>query len=172
MANTFIKIQTVTVGAGGASNMEFTSIPQTYTDLKIVLSTRSNNAGASDAIKLTFNNSTSGYSYRYVYGTGSAGASGNALSQSEGIVVTGNGATSTANIFGNIEVYIPNYTSANYKSYSNDGVYEDNTTLAYQYLLANIWANTAAITSIKLVPNSGTLFNQYTTATLYGIKSS
>ena len=48
MANTFKKIQTVTVGSGGAASIDFTSIPQTYTDLKIVLSARTNRANATD----------------------------------------------------------------------------------------------------------------------------
>jgi hypothetical protein len=39
MANTYEAIATVTVGSGGAANIEFTSIPGTYTDLinKILL---------------------------------------------------------------------------------------------------------------------------------------
>jgi len=40
MANTLKKIQTVTVGSGGAASIEFTSIPQTYTDLKLVVITQ------------------------------------------------------------------------------------------------------------------------------------
>ena len=38
--NTLVKIQTVTVGSGGASSIDFTSIPQTYTDLCLVYSAR------------------------------------------------------------------------------------------------------------------------------------
>jgi hypothetical protein len=38
---TMVKIDTVTVGSGGAASIEFTNIPQTYTDLQIVLSARS-----------------------------------------------------------------------------------------------------------------------------------
>jgi hypothetical protein len=40
MATTFIKIASVTVGSGGAASMDFTSIPSTYTDLVIKVSTR------------------------------------------------------------------------------------------------------------------------------------
>ena len=39
---TYIQIgSTVTVGAGGAANITFSSIPSTYTDLKLVWSARS-----------------------------------------------------------------------------------------------------------------------------------
>ena len=37
MATTFFKIASATVGSGGASSIDFTSIPQTYTDLVFVV---------------------------------------------------------------------------------------------------------------------------------------
>jgi hypothetical protein len=40
MANTYTLISSVTVGSGGAANIEFTSIPQTYTDLLYKISGR------------------------------------------------------------------------------------------------------------------------------------
>jgi hypothetical protein len=40
MANTYEAIATVEVGSGGAANIEFTSIPATYTDLAIAFSIR------------------------------------------------------------------------------------------------------------------------------------
>ena len=75
--NTLVKIQTVTVGSGGASSIDFTSIPQTYTDLCVVLSARGTNAGtgANDG-HLTFNSSSTGYSSRLLYGTGGGGNGG------------------------------------------------------------------------------------------------
>jgi hypothetical protein len=172
MANTFIKIQTVTVGSGGASTIDFTSIPQTFTDLKLVMSTRDAYAGTFDSVKITFNSNTANYSYRFLEGTGAVTTSSNGSSQASGYVLTGNAATSTSSVFSNLEVYIPNYTSANHKSWSQDGVTENNATASYQYLNAQLWANTAAITSIQLTPYQPVNFVQYTTATLYGIKSS
>ena len=44
MAVTYKLIETVTVGSGGAASIEFSSIPQTYTDLKVVYSLRSTNS--------------------------------------------------------------------------------------------------------------------------------
>jgi len=40
MPDTFVKIATVTVGSGGAATMAFSSIPSTYTDLCIKMSSR------------------------------------------------------------------------------------------------------------------------------------
>jgi hypothetical protein len=37
--------------------------------------------------------------------------------------------------------------------------------------IAGLWSNTAAITSISMAPDNGN-YPQYSTATLYGIKSS
>ena len=81
------------------------------------------------------------------------------------------GASASASVFGNWEFYIPNYAGSNNKSHLLDGVTEDNASLAYAYLEAGLWADTAAITSIKISAGSY-LAVEFTTATLYGIKSS
>jgi hypothetical protein len=169
MANTFKKIQTVTVGAGGASSIDFTSIPQTYTDLKIVLSARTNRASSvTDFLSITFNGSTTNRSGRELFGTGTGAGSGTVSILGGGLIV---GSTATASVFGSTEIYIPNYTSANNKSLSVDSVSENNGSEAYQDLLANLWANTAAITSISIFSNNSANFVQYTTATLYGVSN-
>ena len=171
MANTFIQIgSTVTVGSGGAANMEFTSIPATYTDLIVVASMRSDQAVVSPNVKLQFNGSTTGYSERLVYGNGSAAASANRAS-TEIIYMYGNGSSATASTFGSLNVYIPNYGSANNKSVSIDTVNENNATAATAGLDAGLWSNSAAITSIRLTPDTGS-FVQYSTASLYGISKS
>lgn len=170
MATTFVKIQTVTVGVAGASSIDFTSIPQTYTDLKVVMSARANTVAVSESSKMTFNGVTTGYSNRYVFGNGSAASSG---SDTTAFVFRVPSSLATASVFGNGEVYIPNYTSANYKSFSDESVSENNDVTSGAIFTANLWSNTAAITSIKIeVLTGGGLFTQYSTATLYGIKSS
>jgi len=168
MANTFVKIASVTVGVGGAASIDFTSIPQTYTDLKVVLSARTDYAITWNLINFNFNSSTTGYTARQVFGTGSAAGS-NSLSVSVGSYMPGTSMTSS--VFGNSETYIPNYTSSQYKAFSWDAVVENNGTSGLQSLGASLWSNTAAITSISVVPEFGN-FIQYSTATLYGIKSS
>ena len=170
MANTYIQIATVSVGSGGAANMEFTSIPATYTDLIVVASMRSDAAVVSPNVKLQFNGSTTGYSERLVYGNGSAAASANRAS-TEILYIYGNGSSATASTFGSLNVYIPNYASANNKSVSVDTVNENNATAATAGLTAGLWSNAAAITSVKLTPETGS-FVQYSTATLYGISKS
>lgn len=169
MANTYVKIASVTVGSGGAASMNFSSIPATYTDLKLVASLRSNRAGnVKDTIDLKINNVTTTLSQKYLQGNGS-GASSGSLANYWGET---DAATATASVFGNMEFYFPNYASANYKSFSIDTVSEDNATLSIAELLAGLWSTTTAMNQLTLLPVSGTAWVQYSSATLYGIKSS
>jgi hypothetical protein len=80
--------------------------------------------------------------------------------------------STTANTFGNFELYIPNYAGSTNKSVSSDYVNENNATGGISYgLLANLWSNTAAINAISLSIYGGTNFAQYSTAYLYGVKN-
>ena len=168
MPNTFTKIAAVTVGSGGAASMSFSSIPSTYTDLCVLTSARTNRAFPVDGISVNFNGSSSNFSSRYLEGfeTSAYSATGTTFAGSA------SGNTATSDTFGNSLLYIPNYTSSNFKSFSADGAGENNGTNNLLNLVAGLWSNTSAITSITILPTTGTSFNQYTTATLYGIKNS
>jgi len=171
MPTTFTKIASVTIGSGGAASMDFTSIPSTYTDLVIKASVRDSSAGTTPALKIVFNSDTgSNYTYRLLYGDGSTPAS-----LSGTLAFTYNGAVTTtiqtSNTFASNEIYIPNYRSSANKSTSVDAVQENNGTAAIAGLVANLWNNTNAITSITL-SSAGSNFVQYSTATLYGVSKS
>jgi hypothetical protein len=174
MPTTYEAIATVTVGSGGAANMTFSSIPQTYTDLVIKISGRSAfTTNTYDDIRFEFNGSAgTAYTTRMIYGDGASALS--TVTANIGNIAWAfvSNANATANTFGNAEVYIPNYAGSTNKSVSLDSASETNGTTAIAALAAGIWANTAAITSIKMTNISGTNFVQYSTATLYGIKSS
>jgi hypothetical protein len=162
--NTFTKIASVTVGAGGSATVTFSSIPSTYTDLVIKSSARNTSGGA--GLQVSFNGSTG--TTRYLEGNGASVSSGTDTQMYAGDTVP---SSFTANVFSNNELYILNYTSSNYKSSSSDAVTENNSSTSYIDLYANIWSSTAAITSITLYPNANS-FAQYSTFTLYGIKNS
>ena len=170
MAYTYSKIASVTVGSGGVSSIDFLAIPQNYTDLLLVFSTRAS-VDNSD-VNLRINSISSGYSYRQLYGTGSATGSD---SNSALTVLTRAGrvnpSTSTSNTFSNTQIYIPNYTSNNSKSFSIDGVTENNATAAVTNLIAGLCATPDAINSINIVNAGGGTITQHSTATLYGIKA-
>jgi hypothetical protein len=171
-SNTYVLISSVTVGAGGSSSISFNSIPQTYTDLCLLTSISSNRGSVGENARVTFNGSTSGYATRRIYGTGSSAASDTDSGITTSINFGSVGDGFQANTFGNGILYIPNYAGSNNKSVSSDGVAEANQTTEYMALNASLWSNTSAITSITLTPQVGSLWIQYSTAYLYGIKNS
>lgn len=175
MALTYTAIATVTVGSGGAADMDFTSIPGTYTDLLLKASLRGTTSATSVEARLRFNGDTgTNYRNKYLGANGASAYSGSYDGNFQGTTFFYaneiNGASSTASTFSNFEFYIPNYTSSNNKSISLDGVMENNATTAYSNLTAQLWINSSAITSIKIYSISSNLA-QYSTATLYGIKN-
>jgi hypothetical protein len=167
MPANYVLLERVTLSASAAS-VVLDNIPQTgYTDLKIVSSTRTDRASqTADWVKISFNGSTSSFSLRELEGDGTTAAS---YTGTTGLAFFAPASTATANTFGNSEVYIPNYTSSNYKSYSADTVTENNAASANAAINAGLWSNTAAITSISFTPNLGTNFLQYSTFSLYGL---
>lgn len=168
MANTFTLISSVTVGSGGASSVDFTSIPNTYTDLCIKISTRSTSTGGPDWIDITINgdSAVTYYSNRWLLGSGS-GVSGSGNNREVSLYESN---SYTANTFMSADIYFANYASSNQKVYSSDSATENNASAAYSSLIGGKWSTTSAITSISLVPRSA--FIQYSTAYLYGIKNS
>ena len=166
MAANYVLLEKITVGAAGAASVTFNNIPQTgYTDLKIVATMRTSEALGANSIWINFNGSSAGFSAKVLEGSGTAASS---YSQAK-FVGTYEGTSFTANTFSNTEIYIPNYTSANYKSYSADSVTENNGTAAYSELTAGLWSNTAAISSITLYSGSNGTMVQYSTFSLYGL---
>jgi hypothetical protein len=133
--------------------------------LVVKFSARTNRANVDQLFTVRFNGSSASLSCKYLVGDGSSAASGNATE----IYAVGNGNNATASTFGNCEIYIPNYTSSNFKSVSIDGVSETNATGATTLLTAGLWSNTAAITSIALAGNGGETILQYSTFYLYGV---
>jgi hypothetical protein len=164
MANTFAALATVTVGSGGAANIDFTSIPGIYTDLCLKVSSRVSSTDT--PISVQFNGSSANFSWRRIYGSGTTATS---QSGTDSYWLYTDTSAQTASTFGSGEIYIPNYAGSTYKSVSSESLTENNATFAEAFIVAALWSQTAAITRITLVPLSGT-FVQYSTATLYGIK--
>jgi hypothetical protein len=162
-------IEAKTLGSTTAS-VTFSDIPATYTDLKLVISSRSSDIY--NEIHFRFSGDTAGnYSGRSVYGTGTAVTrnSTSSITSLQDLTVQSL-STHTANTFGNVELYIPNYRSGNSKSISADGVQENNSTSAIAHLGAGLWVNSEAITTITAFPSIGN-FAAGSTFYLYGISS-
>lgn len=163
MPNTMTLIASYTA-TGAVSSIVFSSIPNTYTDLLLQVSARSDVNTA--AVRLDFNG-TAVNSSKVLYGNGASALS---VTSTTYVVIGGTVESgATGNTYSNASFYIPNYLSSNNKSVSIDGVAENNGTTAYIGLGAALWSNAAAITSITVKPNSDN-FAASSTAYLYGIK--
>lgn len=164
MAYTYSKIASYTVGSGGVIGVNFLNIPQTYTDLVVKCSVK----GTPYDFNITFNNTSgTGYNDKVLYYVGGISPGSNASTNPRTPMNN-----VTANTFSSNEIYIPNYTSSNYKSVGIDGVSEENgITSNGIYFTAGLWSNTSPITSIRLLAGSNGPFDQYSSFHLYGIKA-
>lgn len=170
MTTTFTKIASVSVGVLGASTIDFTSIPTTYTDLVVKLSGRT--TGTSVGLFVNFNGSSTGFSSRRLYGDGaSAGSDSHGSSAQIALIAGVDPVTFTSSTFSSVDFYMPSYSGSTNKTASSDSVTENNATTSWASMGTNAWSNSAAITSISFAPAAGS-FVQYSTATLYGIKNS
>jgi hypothetical protein len=159
MSYTLIERRELTAAA---SSIEFTAIPQFYTDLVLNVSSRTDGAGPDCLIRP--NGSTSNMSGRRLRGNGS-----NVLSSIEGGYLENSVSTDTASTFSNGTAYFSNYSGSTFKSFSTDAVRENNATDSRQAIMANLWSDTAPITSITIVPSAAVNFVAGSTFSLYGI---
>lgn len=170
-ANSYESIATTTVGSGGSGTITFSSIPSTYQHLQIRILARGNQAAVSDSFIVRFNgDSGSNYTLRRLFGDGATVGSDSIAPYTavRGIEITGN--TAAANIFGISTVDIIDYSSTvKYKTTKVLGGYDRNGA-GWAGLVSGIWTNTSAITDITITPVFGTLFSQYSSFALYGIK--
>ena len=73
-----------------------------------------------------------------------------------------NTTSQTSSTFSSHSVYIPNYAGSNNKSTSSDNASENNATTAYIYLMAGLWSNSAAITSIAITEEGAATGSRHT----------
>lgn len=152
-----------------ASNITFMNvgnIPSIYTDLIILASLRSTQASTVEQVRIAINGSTANFTKRFLQGSGNTEFAYTGTDSQVGYMSSGQ---NTANTFGNLMIYIPNYSGSINKAIYADTVTENTaSTEAFQVIHSGVWAQTAAITSIALSPQNGQLA-QYSSATLYGV---
>lgn len=173
MPSTYTLISSNTLTSSAAS-VTFSSIPATYTDLVLKISTRGDNGGTvPSSVELTFNGNNANFSRTDLTGNGSAAASARNSNQTN-IRLTNhsNGSASTANAFSNSEIYIPNYNGSTNKPIGSFGVGETNASAASMGAVAGLWGNTSAITSITIANYTDNAFVTGSSFYLYGIKNS
>ena len=160
---TYTPIATITA-SGSASYVTFTAIPQTYTDLVMVIKATGNTALY--MLMQVGNGSVdtgTNYSYTAVYGTGSSAASNR-----------GTNNTSMGDSY--IDTSVPSANIYHFMNYSNTTTYKtrvmrNNVANNVSQAMVNLWRSTAAIDTIKISSDSGQTFASTSTFTLYGIAS-
>jgi hypothetical protein len=168
LPTSYDSIATVTVGSGGAANVEFTSIPSTYTHLQVRALTRETYGSFPGFSYLQFNNDTgNNYAVHLISGNGSTASTG--VVTSAGIIYTGPVGGTTANTFGGMIIDILDYANTNKYKTARYLTGADNNSSGEIRFGSGLWQSTNAITSIKLFGNNGN-WQQYTQFALYGIK--
>jgi hypothetical protein len=164
--STEVAIATTTLSST-ATSITFSSIPSTYTDLRLVVV---GVASSGVAMCLRFNSdSGSNYSQTYLYGDGSTAASGRntSLTRVNLTQVTNFGQNAlpqlvTADIF--------SYASSTYKTFLNTEAADQNGGgFASTVSQVSLWRSTSAIDNIYLYNDGSGNYAAGTTATLYGI---
>lgn len=167
----FESIATVTVGAGGASSIEFTSIPATYQHLQVrglIIG-----SGSGDNLAVRLNSDTgSNYASHQIQGDGStASALWNASANRMALM----GLIGTSSVYPFVTVIdILDYANTSKNTTARAFVGHDANTSNAVFrvgLHSGLWMNTAAVTSVTVTTNSGMTWGEHTTAALYGIKA-
>ena len=166
MATTYEPIATTTLTSAAAS-ITFSSIPATYTDLRLVLvaSNTINNYN----IRFRFNgDTTANYNDIVLYGNRSAAACSTDSNITENIANYSLGMPITP-IYGLYTFDVMGYAGSTYKTTMNTAS-EDQLTQGEVSTIINMWESTSIITQIS-VRVTGANFTIGTSATLYGIKA-
>lgn len=166
MPGTYEKIATNTVSGSSTTNVNFNSIPSTYTDLVLIASNIINPTNLA-TMYIRFNSdSTSAYSDTYMEGNGSSGSSARDLNQTSLIAIGRSyGGDLTTNII-NIMNYANTTTFKTAISRYGSGGASSAVGAA-----AGMWRSTSAITSITVGIQGGYIFSSGAVLTLYGIKA-
>jgi hypothetical protein len=168
MAMTLISRTDVTSSAILAYS--FSSIPQTYVDLLLIMTNQSSGSSIDGQTLRVNNDSTSSYTqlyFRYTQATGTNGGwvAINANPQN----TTSAGQSSFANFAGVASIYFPNYTSTSTNKGWNTKTGSDMNTAAATSsvsIIATQYTGTAAITTITisgyaLYPSANSTFSLY-----------
>lgn len=153
-----IATQTLT---SNAATVTFSSIPNTYTDLMMVVNTITSTA--SEYMSINLNSDTgSNYSRTRLSGTGTSASSGRNSNETVGYIGAETYGTNALKF--NTVVHFMNYANTTtYKTFLSRANHID---LASEAIVG-LWRNTSAINTIKVNSN----FAAGSTFTLYGIKA-
>ena len=162
MPVTYIPLATQTLGSAAAS-VTFSSIPGTYTDLVLVIAGIFSTAGSTSVVLQLNSDTGTNYSNTFIYGNGTS-------------VTSGRGSNQTNMQLGYMSGSAQTNTIINLMNYSNTTTFKTalgrgNSMPDFTIARVALWRNTAAVTSIKVLPDSALNFDTGSTFSLYGIAS-
>jgi|688.fasta_scaffold353049_2 hypothetical protein len=161
MPATYEKIATTTLGSANAT-IQFSSIPSTYTDLRIVFVCTPQTSGGTKYLQ--FNSSATGYSQTYLQGNGSAASSGRSTSYPRLDLSSQDSANSTPS-FDEVDIF--SYAGSTFKTVLSKTSHDQNGS-GLTVAQVGLWQSTSAITQINLYI-AGDNIGAGSTATIYGI---
>jgi hypothetical protein len=162
---TYTPLATVTL-ASAVSTVSFSSIPATYRDLILITNIRTTKSATSDAVFVRAN-SDSGSNYTRVgmFGNGSTTGSFTGTESGYYLAVTGN--TATSGVFDMNILQIMDYSAAD--KHKTALLRESENQITTVLAEAQRWANTNAITTLTVVPQTGPNLAAGSTLSLYGV---
>lgn len=165
-------IQTIEVGSTPLASITFDNLAQwtgIYRHLQIVISARTNRAGAPDSpVGIQFNGVTSGYALHLLEGNGNNVTPGALTSQSTGFLGSVNGSTAPAGAFGSIVTDILDFSSAS-KNTTARSLAGQSSSVPYVYLTSTLFDSTSPVTSITINERTGASFVEGSRFSLYGV---
>jgi hypothetical protein len=163
-------IATATIGSGGQTNIEFSSIPSTYAHLQLRVLARGTTSATQINFPITLNNDTaSNYRTHILFGNGSS-VSSFEFGSIGGIYLNYMPAANTsASVFGAAVIDILDYTNTNKtKVFRYLQGMDSNSSNGNINFYSGLWTGTSAINRITFNGD----FAQYSSIALYGIKGS
>lgn len=165
-------IQTVTVGSGGSTTVDFTSIPATYSHLQVrAIFKETYNTGTSlDNLNIRFNSDTTASYIRHAFwGTGASYFAESYTGQTSGaIAITPR--NPSGSYYGAMILDILDYASTNKRKTLRSFNGADLNGSGEIRFSSVLWNKTDAITSITFTGDSSG-FQEYSSFALYGIKA-
>lgn len=163
-------IATVTVGSGGASSIEFTSIPGGFSHLQVRGIVRAAAAVTDDNLYFRLNSDTgSNYRSHSLYGDGST-AQANTISTTSGAIATIPGASALSNAFSGFCLDVLDYGDTTKNTVTRAFAGTDRNGSGFVHIRSALWMSTSAVSTLTLIVFGGGNFSQYSTAALYGIR--
>lgn len=138
-----MKLISSAIVSGSPADISITGIPQTYTDLQIIVSARARTTANPNSLVFYVNGyAQTAKSYRFMRGNGGSVNTGTGSETIAGDL------TDISDIFNSVSIYIPNYTSSTTKIMVSQSVTEGNTATGYSAMWMNKF-DSSAISSVQ-----------------------